>query len=72
MNMVGKRVIGRYVGQFLCCGDVVDVRVTRGGRAEYTVELIKPIEVYGEMREVVALRDTDIEAAWIPDAMETV
>lgn len=51
----GKKIVGEYYGQNYS-GIVVNTRVCYGTDIQYTVELDKPITVFGGIRERILVR----------------
>lgn len=56
-NLESKRVIGNYLGEDSrpVIGLVTESRVAYGGTVKHTVQLDKPINVFGSVRERVIL-----------------
>lgn len=51
----GKKIVGEYFGQSYS-GIVVNTRVCYGTDIQFTVELDKPISVFGDIRETILVR----------------
>lgn len=61
-NLEGKRVYGFYLNkeEYACLGGVIDSRVCYGGTVRHVVKLDTPINVMGEVRDMVTLKHSDI------------
>jgi len=55
------RVTGNYMGSIPVAGMVTESRVKYGGTVCHTVELDKPITVFGSVRERVILDNWEVE-----------
>ena len=55
------RVTGNYMGSVPVSGMVTESRVKYGGTVCHTVELDKPITVFGAIRERVILDNWEVE-----------
>jgi hypothetical protein len=60
-NLENCRVTGNYMGIALVSGMVTESRVKYGGSVSHTVELDKPITVFGSVRERVILDNWEVE-----------
>ena len=60
-NLENCRVTGNYMGIALVSGMVTESRVKYGGSVCHTVELDKPITVFGALRERVILDNWEVE-----------
>ena len=59
-NKEGQSVAGTYLGSFLVIGTVTESRVKYGGHVQHKIQLDTPLEVLGEMRDVLLLAETDL------------
>ena len=50
-SLVGKKVLGMYLGQFAVSGTVVLSYEQYGGSMRHEVTLDQPVVVYGELRD---------------------
>lgn len=60
-NLENLYVSGKYMGEFPITGKVRLSRVKYGGGISHHVDLIEPIEIYGNIRESVILNHSEIE-----------
>ena len=60
----GQFVVGSYYGQEFS-GTVTLSRVKYGGGIQHTVELLFPIEVHMETREIILCNEDEIQGAFI-------
>lgn len=58
-NREGQRIQGLYVDTLPYEGIVRESRVKFGGRIQHTVDLLDPIEVYGETRYAILVEETE-------------
>ena len=63
-NLENCRVTGNYMGIALVSGMVTESRVKYGGSVSHTVELDKPITVFGSVRERVILDNWEVEKVY--------
>lgn len=54
----GKKVSGKYLGEFPFTGTVTSTHIKYGGKVTNTVQLDTPLVVYGADRDVI-LMDSD-------------
>ena len=59
-NLENCRVTGNYLGIMPVAGMVTESRVKYGGSVSHTVELDKPITVFGAIRERVILDNWEV------------
>lgn len=59
-NKEGQQVNGLYMGLFPYSGVVTESRVKYGGEVQHTVKVDEPFKVYGAVRDVVLVSDTDV------------
>lgn len=59
-NLEGKRIEGVYLGVYPFTGRVVNSRVKFGGELQHEVELVQPIEIYGDNRMVLLIGNPEI------------
>ena len=60
-NLENMYVSGKYMGEFPIIGKVRLTRVKYGGGISHHVDLIEPMEIYGNIRESVILNHSEIE-----------
>ena len=60
-NLENMYVSGKYMGEFPIIGKVRLTRVKYGGGISHHIDLIKPMEIYGSIRESVILNHSEIE-----------
>ena len=58
-NLEGKRIAGRYMGEFPYQGRVTESRVQYGGNVQHTVKVDTPIRVYGQWRDTILISPHD-------------
>lgn len=66
-DLAGDRVDGLYMGQFPYSGIVTESRVKYGGDVQYTVQVDEPFVVFGAVRDVVLVSNTEINRVLSPD-----
>ena len=59
-NREGQRVAGLYLKAYAVSGTVINSRVKYGGRVQHTVELDKPMEVFGRVADMLLLDEEDV------------
>ena len=59
-DITGQKVVAMYLNTFPCYGVVVDSRIKYGGEPSYMVNLVTPIEVYGNMRDRITIEPDEI------------
>lgn len=59
-NKEGQQVAGMYLNAYAVSGTVVESRVRYGGTVQHTVQLDKPVTVFGRVAEVLLLDDNDL------------
>jgi hypothetical protein len=59
-DLTGERINGLYMGLFPYTGLVTESRVKYGGDVQYTVAIDEPIKVYGAVRDVILVCNTEI------------
>lgn len=59
----GQFVLGKYYGNEFS-GTVTLSRVKYGGKIQHTIELLSPIEVHSEIREIVLCNEEELEGAF--------
>lgn len=57
----GKRVTGKYLGEYFITGTVQESRVKYGGKVSNTIVLDEPILVFGSARNVVLMDSEEIK-----------
>ena len=62
----GQHVAGSYMG-YCVSGTVTHSRVKYGGAVQHTISLDAPAEVFGHVREVLLLDETDLFAKVVDD-----
>ena len=60
-NLENMYVSGKYMGEFPIIGKVRLTRVKYGGGISHHIDLIEPMEIYGNIRESVILNHSEIE-----------
>ena len=60
-NLENMYVSGKYMGEFPITGKVRLSRVKYGGGISHHIDLIEPMEIYGNIRESVILNHSEIE-----------
>lgn len=58
-NREGQRIQGLYVDTLPYQGIVRESRIKFGGAIQHTVDLLDPIEVYGETRYAILVEETE-------------
>lgn len=64
-NLEGQYVTGFYLNKFPVSGEVVLSRVKYGGKVQHTVKLSKPVEVYGAVKDMVLLEDSEVKTVTV-------
>lgn len=59
-NREGQRVAGLYLKKYAVSGTVINSRVKYGGTVQHTVELDKPVEVFGRVADTLLLDESDL------------
>ncbi len=59
-DLTGQRVAGVYLNAYTVAGTVTDSRVKYGGQVQHTVQLDRPIEVFGRSAEVLLLDNNEL------------
>ncbi len=59
-NKEGQQVAGMYLNAYAVSGTVTESRVRYGGTVQHTVQLDKPVQVFGRNAEVLLLDDNDL------------
>lgn len=60
-DLEGMGVTGKYMGEFPITGKVRLSRVKYGGGISHHIDLIEPMEIYGNIRDSVILNHNEIE-----------
>ena len=60
-NLEGQYVTGLYLQMFPVGGTVTESRVKYGGSVQHTVQLNQPIQVFGSVKTVVLLDDSEVQ-----------
>jgi hypothetical protein len=61
-NREGQRVAGMYLKAYAVSGTVTESRVKYGGRVQHTVQLDKPVTVFGRQADHLLLDEEDLFA----------
>lgn len=59
-NREGQRVAGMYLQAYAVSGVVTESRVKYGGTVQHTVQLDKPVIVFGRVADVLLLDEGDL------------
>lgn len=59
-NREGQRVAGMYLQAYAVSGVVTESRVKYGGTVQHTVQLDKPVIVFGRVAETLLLDEEDL------------
>ncbi len=59
-NKEGQHVAGVYLKAYTVSGMVTESRVKYGGRVQHTVQLDKPLQIFGRTAEVLLLDDEEL------------
>ena len=63
-NLEGQTVTGMYLNMFSVKGQVSESRVKYGGQVQHTVELERPIVVFGSKKDRVLLDSNEVQFVW--------
>ena len=69
-NLEGWLLVGRYLGNVPVEGICVMSRVKYGGDVDHHIQLSKPVEVYGTLRDHVILHAEEVKFAYRPEVKE--
>ena len=60
-NLEGSFITGLYLDEFQVTGRVRVSRVKYGGGISHHIDLIKPMEIYGSIRDSVIINHCDVK-----------